>query len=145
MVLLVSMALLILAMMFRAPAAPQVVEAPVEESAAQPEETDEHHKIFIEGVEDEYFVRIEHDMTKQHYISFVAALSPDRIQMVKLYPEGNAETRFQLRGVSRIDFYCNRDGLFSVRVHKAIDARPAAYDDTPERRALEDAAKRIFG
>ena len=112
---------------------------------AQPEETDEHHKIFIEGVEDEYFVRIEHDMTKQHYISFVAALSPDRIQMVKLYPEGNAETRFQLRGVSRIYFYCNRDGLFSVRVHKAIDARPAAYDDTPERRALEDAAKRIFG
>ena len=117
----------------------------VQLAPAQMEESAEHHKLFIEGVEDEYFVRIEHEMSKTHYISFVAALSPDRIQMVRLYPEGNAETRFQLRGVSRIDFYCNRDGLFSVRVHKAIDARPAAYDDAPERRALEEAAKRILG
>ena len=82
---------------------------------AQPEETDEHHKIFIEGVEDEYFVRIKHDMTKQHYISFVAALSPDRIQMVKLYPEGNAETRLQLRGFGYLYWYCNRHGLFKKK------------------------------
>ena len=53
----------------------------------QPEETDEHHMIFIERVEDEYFIRIEHDMTKQHYISFIAGLSSDTIQMIKLYPE----------------------------------------------------------
>ena len=57
----------------------------------QAEETDENHKIFIERVEDEYYVRIEHDMTKQHYISFVVALSSDKLQMIKLYPEGNAE------------------------------------------------------
>ena len=117
----------------------------VQLTPAQPEETDEHHKIIIEGVEDEYFVRIEHDMTKQHYISFMAALSPDRMQMVRLYPEGNAETRFNVRGVSRILFYCNRDGLFSLSVHKAIDARPAAYDDAAERRALEETAKMLFG
>lgn len=112
---------------------------------AQPEETDEEHKVFIEGVEDEYYVRIEHDMTKQHYVSFIAALSMDRIQMVKLYPEGNAEARFKVNSVKRILFYCKRDGLFSVDVHKAIDGRPHAYDDAPERRALEQAAKRIFG
>ena len=114
-------------------------------SPAQVEHTDENHMIFIEGVEDEYFVRIEHDMEKKHYISFIAALSPDRIQMVKLYPEGNAEARFQMRGVKQIMFYCNRDGLFSLNVHKAIDAKPAAYDDAAERKALEDTAKRIFG
>ena len=62
---------------------------------ADPETTDERHKIFIERVEDEYYVRIDHEMTKQHYISFVAAASPDRMQLVKLYPEGNAETRFK--------------------------------------------------
>ena len=54
------------------------------------EETDENHMIFIERVEDEYFVRIDHDMTKQHYISFLAAASSDRMQIVKLYPEGEA-------------------------------------------------------
>jgi len=111
----------------------------------QAENTDEHHQIFIEGVEDEYYVRIEHDMTKTHYISFMAALSPDRLQMVRLYPEGNAEARFQMRGVKQIFFYCNRDGLFCVRVHPSIDGRPGAYDDAHERRALEAAAKALFG
>ena len=111
---------------------------------AQPEETDERHKIFIEGVEDEYYVRIEHDMTKTHYISFMAAISPDKLQMIRLYPEGNAEGRFKQSGVKQLFFYCNRDGLFSVRVHPAIDGRPAAYDNTNERRALEDMAKRLF-
>lgn len=86
----------------------------------QPEETDENHMIFIEKVEDEYFVRIDHAMTKEHYISFVAAISEDRIQMVKLYPEGNAETRFQIRGVRKILFCCNRDGLYSIDVIKGI-------------------------
>lgn len=84
------------------------------------EETDEKHKIFIERVEDEYYVQIEHDMGKEHYISFIAALSYDKIQMIKLYPEGNAEGRFNMRGVKKILFYCNRDGLFYVDVVKAI-------------------------
>jgi len=112
---------------------------------AQAEETDEHHMIFIEGVEDEYFVRIEHEMTKQHYISFIAALRPDGMEMVKLYPEGNAEARVKMRAVKRIYFYCNRDGLFCVNVHCAIDGNPSAYDNAEERRQLEAAAKKIFG
>ena len=78
----------------------------------QAEEADERHKILIERVEDEYYVRIEHDMTKEHYISFIATLSGDKIQVIKLYPEGNAEARFNPRGVRKILFYCNQDGLF---------------------------------
>ena len=111
----------------------------------QAEETDENHKIFMEKVEDEYYVRIEHDMTKQHYISFIASVSSDRIQMVKLYPEGNAEARFQINGVKQILFYCNRDGLFSINVIKGIDDKELSYDDAEERRALEQAAKMLFG
>ena len=87
------------------------------------EETDEHHMIFIERVEDEYYVRIDHSMTKEHYISFMAAASSDGMQMVKLYPEGNAQARLKIRGVKRIFFYCSRDGLFSVDPVKGIDGR----------------------
>lgn len=76
------------------------------------EPADDHHKMIVERVEDEYFVRVEHDMTKTHYVSFIAALSSDRCQMVKLYPEGNAQARFQISGVRGFYFYCNRDGLF---------------------------------
>ena len=78
------------------------------------EPSDERHMFSIERVEDEYYVRIDHSMTKEHYISFVAAASSDEMQMVKLYPEGNAEARFKIRGVRRIFYYCNRDGLFSI-------------------------------
>ena len=109
------------------------------------ERTDEDHKIFVEAVEDEYYVRIEHDMTKKHYISFIAALSPDKTQTVKLYPEGNAEARFKRDGVRSILFYCNRDGLFRIEVIKGIDDRNMCYDNTQERRELEQAAKIIFG
>ena len=40
-------------------------------------------KLFFERVEDEYYVRIDHSMTKEHYISFVAAASSNAVQMVK--------------------------------------------------------------
>lgn len=109
------------------------------------EESDEQHKIFIEKVEEDYYVRIDHDMTKQHYISFVAALSSDRIQMVKLYPEGNAEARFPVRGVKKILFYCNKDGMFYINPIKGIDDKDCYYDDTKDKRELEQVAKMLFG
>ena len=109
------------------------------------EESDENHKIFIEKVEDEYFVQIEHEMTKSHYISFMAAMSPDRVQIVKLYPEGNPETRFKINGIKKILFFCNRDGLFTLNVNKHIDGREKSYDDTVERRKLEETAAMLFG
>ena len=111
----------------------------------QPEETDEHHMIFIERVEDEYFIRIEHDMTKRHYISFIAGLSSDKIQLIKLYPEGNAEGRIKINGVRKLFFYCNRDGLFSISVVKGIDGKEKCYDDTKDRKELEETAKLLFG
>ena len=109
------------------------------------EETDENHIILIEKVEDEYYVRILHDMTKKHYISFVAALSYDKIQMVKLYPEGNAEVRFKISGVKKILFYCNKDGLYCVDAKKGIHDKEASYDNFAERKGLEEAAKKLFG
>lgn len=108
------------------------------------ESTDERHMIFIERSWDEYYVRIDHSMTKRHFISFVAAASSDEMQMVKLYPEGNAEARFKIRGVRRIFFYCNRDGLFSIDPVKGIDDKESGYDDSQERRELEKVADMLF-
>jgi len=76
------------------------------------EEADGTHSITIEQVEDEHFITVHHPMTKTHFISFVAFVTSDRIQMVKFYPEGNAETRLQLRGRGYLYYYCNRHGLF---------------------------------
>ena len=80
------------------------------------EDVDEAHEIVIEKVEDESFITIRHDMTKLHYISFMAYLTADRVQFVKFYPEGNAETRMQFRGRGYLYIYCNRHGLMRKRV-----------------------------
>ena len=80
------------------------------------EEADEEHGVTIENVEDEHFITVHHPMTKEHFISFLAFVTCDRVQLVKFYPEGNAETRMQLRGRGQLYYYCNRHGLFRKKV-----------------------------
>ena len=80
------------------------------------EDTDDNHKISIERVEDEHFVTVNHDMTKEHFISFIAFLTCDRVQLVKFYPEGNAETRLNFRGGGYLYIYCNKHGLIKKKI-----------------------------
>ena len=84
--------------------------------ALEAEERDEAHALTVERVEDEHFLTVHHPMTKDHYISFLAYASVDRFQLVKLYPEGEAQTRMQLRGRGTVYFFCNRHGLFRQKV-----------------------------
>lgn len=83
--------------------------------ALEAEEPDADHMITVEAVEDEHFITVDHPMTKGHFISFVAFVTSDRIQLVKLYPEGNAQTRLQLRGRGLLYYYCNQHGLYRIR------------------------------
>jgi len=80
------------------------------------EETDEAHEIIIEQVEDEKFIAVRHEMIKKHYISFIAYAASDSMQLVKLYPEGNAECRFKIKGHGYIYLYCNRHGLMKKKI-----------------------------
>ncbi len=80
------------------------------------EEADDDHAISIENVEDEHFITVHHPMTKQHFISFIAFVTSDRLQIVKFYPEGNPQTRLQLRGMGYLCYYCNRHGLFRKKI-----------------------------
>jgi transcriptional regulator with XRE-family HTH domain/desulfoferrodoxin (superoxide reductase-like protein) len=80
------------------------------------EEIDESHRVIIENVEDEKFISVNHEMSKSHYISFIAYVTSDKINLVKFYPESNAETRMQFRGRGYLYIYCNKHGLMRVRV-----------------------------
>ena len=84
--------------------------------ALEAEEGDDDHMITVENVEDEHFLTVNHPMTKTHYITFAAFVTCDRIQMVKFYPEGNAETRMQLRGKGWLYYCCNQHGLFKKKI-----------------------------
>ena len=85
---------------------------------AEPEAADEEHRIRVETVEDEYYVTVGHPMTKDHYISFLAAVSDQGMQFVKLYPEGGAEARFKRSRVRKLYAYCNRHGLLAIDPRK---------------------------
>ena len=95
---------------------------------AEAEDADEHHQLTVERVEDELFVTIHHPMTKDHFISFIAYLTGDKLQLVRLYPEGDATARFPLRGTGVLYFYCNRHGLM-----KAPDFRTATRHTAPRK------------
>lgn len=84
--------------------------------AQEAEEADDDHGVTIENVEDEHFITVHHPMTKEHYISFIAHVTSDTLRMVKLYPEGNPQTRLQLRGKGYLYYYCNRHGLFCKKL-----------------------------
>lgn len=85
------------------------------------ESEDDRHMLNIEVVEDEYYVTIDHEMSKQHHISFIAAIKDNGIEIVKLYPEGNAECRFKRSRTKWLYYYCNRHGLFKILVKKQPD------------------------
>ena len=80
------------------------------------EEPDGEHLFSLERVEDEEFLSIRHPMTKEHFISFIAYATSDRFQLVKFYPEGNAETRLRLQGRCVLYAYCNRHGLYKRKM-----------------------------
>ena len=84
--------------------------------ALDAEEADDAHRPSIEQVEDEEFVVLRHPMTKAHYISFLAYVTSDRLQLVKLYPEGSAACRLRLQGHGTLYFFCNRHGLMKQRI-----------------------------
>ena len=80
------------------------------------EEPDEQHRVFVEKVDGELYVYLNHPMEKNHYVSFMAYVTDSQIQLEKLYPEQEAQTRFRRAGRGVIYAFCNRHGLFSVKV-----------------------------
>ena len=74
----------------------------------------EENSFEIERPENDVFIRFNHPMTKEHYISFAAYITYSGMQIKKLYPEQEPEVRFPFSGKGKIFFFCNRDGLFET-------------------------------
>ncbi|MBQ0041082.1 MAG: helix-turn-helix domain-containing protein [Clostridiales bacterium] len=80
------------------------------------EEPTESHKLQIEQSEDEYYITSIHEMSKSHYISFIAAVKDNSVELTKLYPESSAEARFKVSRTRELYYYCNKHGLFKCKV-----------------------------
>lgn len=84
--------------------------------ALEAEPMTEEHSVVLEAVEDEFFISMDHEMSKSHYLSFFAFVGSGNCQIVKLYPEQNPTARLKIRGHGLLYAYCNRHGLFVTKV-----------------------------
>lgn len=81
-----------------------------------PVKASEEEKLFVQVVENDFFVSSQHEMTREHYISFVALLTSDTIMLKKQYPEWNLQVRIPVFAHGRLIWYCNQHGLFYQEV-----------------------------
>lgn len=77
-----------------------------------PKKAADDEKLLVEQVEDEWFISSWHPMTKDHYISFVALVTGQKITLLKQYPEWNLEVRLPRRERGMLLWHCTQHGLF---------------------------------
>ena len=77
---------------------------------------DDEHTINISEIEDDFYIEFNHEMTKEHYISFVSYVRFDRVLTIKLYPEQDSAVRFPKMYGGKLYYYCNTHGLFELKI-----------------------------
>lgn len=83
------------------------------------EEPDEDHGIRVEKMEDDWYITMDHPMTKAHHITFFAYVTADRILLQRTYPEQDCALRFPRMGFGRLYVHCNHHGLFQIKLTRA--------------------------
>lgn len=81
-------------------------------SAQEVKPMDENHEIAVETIDNEHSVTMQHPMSKEHYISFIAYVTTDSVEVIKLYPEQGISVRFRKKGHGILYAYCKEHGLF---------------------------------
>ena len=76
------------------------------------QKAEENEMLSVEVIEDDWYITVAHPMNKEHYISFVAFATVDRVQIIKQYPEWDMQLRIRKRGHGMLIWYCTRHGLF---------------------------------
>ena len=80
--------------------------------ALEPVKAEADDTLEVELIENEYFVSSKHEMTKEHYIMFVALLTGDSMVLRRQYPEWDLQTRLPRMAHGKLLWYCNNHGLF---------------------------------
>lgn len=67
--------------------------------------------VTAQEIDAEYYLTIDHEMTKAHYLAFAAYVKSDRVFLTRLYPEQCAELRLPPLGRGKLFLYCVQHGL----------------------------------
>ena len=80
-------------------------------TSLEPRRAAEEEMLKTEDIGGEWYVSSDHEMTKEHYISFVAYVSDSIFMMFRQYPEWNLQFTMPMFRTGRLVWYCNRCGL----------------------------------
>lgn len=80
------------------------------------EEPDQDHGIQVEKLENDWYITMDHPMTKTHFIRFFAYVTADRVLLQRTYPEQACALRFPRMGTGRLYACCSHHGLFQVKL-----------------------------
>lgn len=83
---------------------------------AEPQKAAGEAAIKTERMGNELFVSLKHEMTKKHYIAFIAFVTGDTAVIKKLYPEWNLETHMPFFPHGTLYWYCTKHGLFYMNI-----------------------------
>jgi len=81
-----------------------------------PVKATEEEKLSVQIIENDFFISSEHEMTRDHYITFVGLMTSDTVMLKKQYPEWNLQLRIPVFAHGWLLWYCNKHGLFYQEV-----------------------------
>lgn len=84
--------------------------------AITPVKATEEEKLSVQIIENDFFISSEHEMTRDHYITFVGLMTSDTVMLKKQYPEWNLQLRIPVFAHGWLLWYCNKHGLFYQEV-----------------------------
>ena len=80
-------------------------------SALEPKKAEDSEKLRVEDIGGEWYITSDHEMTKEHYISFAAYISDSSMMMFRQYPEWGVNVYLPKYRSGRLIWYCNKCGL----------------------------------
>lgn len=84
--------------------------------ALVPKPADDAHYLNVENIENDFYITFSHEMKKEHYLSFIAYVTYDKVLFVKLYPEQGGEVRIPRLHGGKLYFGCSEHGLWVNKV-----------------------------
>ena len=84
--------------------------------ALDPIKASEDEKLSVQTIEQDYFISSNHEMSRAHYITFLAFVTSDTMILKKLYPEWDLQVRIPVISRGRLLWYCSQHGLFYQEV-----------------------------
>ena len=78
---------------------------------AEPAPAPEANRLRMEEIDGEWYVTADHEMRKEHYISFAAYINDSTVMLFKQYPEWEMQFRMPLCRSGRLVWYCTECGL----------------------------------